>query len=374
MSLLHSDSFPSESCTNMKARLTLMRILPALLLTHVVAIAVAQDPGLIPDNLTLQTGDTPTLRFKHTGADWSISGNELGLSLKDLQWARTPLIVDTGLPTNTFVAFDQQAGIGTASPQAGLHVVRKALVGPEMLARFQVADGGQAWLDFANASSGANVFIPKVFGKAEAVNAALIIEGTVNVDSGTSPVLVFNTSLPRGGPTTRTLAVFRNNGANKVTISSTGDVQATSFNPVSSRVLKDKILELSATQALDALSQITPVKYVYKDDETRQQRVGFIAEDVPAIVANADRQSVPIMDIVALVTRAVKDQQQTIEELQSSIKTRAGLIKSQNEQIESQRRQLTAQAQSIQDQQVTRRQQEKVIQELTRRLAGLETR
>ena len=55
-----------------------------------------------------------------------------------------------------------------------------------------------------------------------------------------------------------------------------------------------------------------------KDDPTCEQRVGFIAEDVPEIVANADRKSVPIMDVVALLTGVVKEKQQTIEEQKQS--------------------------------------------------------
>jgi len=44
-----------------------------------------------------------------------------------------------------------------------------------------------------------------------------------------------------------------------------------------------------SAKASAALQQLTPVEYVYKDDPTAEGRVGFIAEDVPAIVANADR-------------------------------------------------------------------------------------
>lgn len=100
----------------------------------------------------------------------------------------------------------------------------------------------------------------------------------------------------------------------KATIAANGDITATSFNPSSSREMKEDIVDLDAASASDALQMLNPVKYVYKDDESREPRVGFIAEDVPELVANADRKSDPIMDVVALLTRVVKDQQQTIDE------------------------------------------------------------
>jgi hypothetical protein len=40
--------------------------------------------------------------------------------------------------------------------------------------------------------------------------------------------------------------------------------------------------------------------------------VGFIAEDVPALVARKDRKSLSPMDIVAVLTKVVQEQKQTI--------------------------------------------------------------
>jgi hypothetical protein len=100
----------------------------------------------------------------------------------------------------------------------------------------------------------------------------------------------------------------------KVTIAANGVVTATSFNPISSRTMKHDIENLDSREATNALHQLIPVKFIYNDDESHEQRVGFIAEDVPEIVAASDRQSVPIMDVVAVMARVLKDQQQTIDE------------------------------------------------------------
>jgi hypothetical protein len=43
--------------------------------------------------------------------------------------------------------------------------------------------------------------------------------------------------------------------------------------------------------------------------------VGFIAEDVPELVATKDKKGMSSMDVVAVLTKVVQDQQKTIAEL-----------------------------------------------------------
>jgi hypothetical protein len=76
----------------------------------------------------------------------------------------------------------------------------------------------------------------------------------------------------------------------------------------SSRALKDHITPLTLERAQDALLALAPVEYTYKADPTQHQ-VGFIAEDVPALVAQNDRASLSPMDLVAVLTKVVQAQQ-----------------------------------------------------------------
>ena len=71
----------------------------------------------------------------------------------------------------------------------------------------------------------------------------------------------------------------------------------------------------SDTEAVDALNKLNPVKYNYKIDET-DIHVGFIAEDVPELVATAVRKGLSPMDITAVLTRVVQEQQKMIQEQQ----------------------------------------------------------
>jgi len=57
----------------------------------------------------------------------------------------------------------------------------------------------------------------------------------------------------------------------------------------SSRALKDHIEELTSTQALDALASLNPVSFHFKADK-EEKHLGFIAEDVPELVASKDRK------------------------------------------------------------------------------------
>jgi len=86
----------------------------------------------------------------------------------------------------------------------------------------------------------------------------------------------------------------------------------------SSRAIKHGIEDLEIDQALDALAELEPVKYRYNHSPTRQT-LGFIAEDVPDLVASESRKSLAPMDIVTVLTKVVQSQQQSIQELTEQV-------------------------------------------------------
>lgn len=89
----------------------------------------------------------------------------------------------------------------------------------------------------------------------------------------------------------------------------------------SSREKKENIARLTPEDALVALANLEPVTFNYKQDN-QEQYVGFIAEDVPQLVASSDRTGLSAMDIVAVLTRVVQLQQQQIAELESRLEER----------------------------------------------------
>ncbi len=86
----------------------------------------------------------------------------------------------------------------------------------------------------------------------------------------------------------------------------------------SSRERKENIAALSVEEALQALAALQPVQFSYKNDAA-ETYVGFIAEDVPELVATDNRQGLSAMDIVAVLTKVMQDQQQRIAELEARL-------------------------------------------------------
>lgn len=85
------------------------------------------------------------------------------------------------------------------------------------------------------------------------------------------------------------------------------------WQDVSSIAYKEKVTALNLNEALEMLAGLEPVIFNYKGDHEDERHVGFIAEAVPELVASKDRKGLSAMDIVAVVTRVVQEQQQVIE-------------------------------------------------------------
>jgi len=90
------------------------------------------------------------------------------------------------------------------------------------------------------------------------------------------------------------------------------------WTDVSSRELKENIEPLSLESAQQALVALNPVTFNYKVDK-EEQYVGFIAEDVPDLMATKDRKGLAPMDIVAVLTKVVQDQKAIIAQQQKAI-------------------------------------------------------
>jgi hypothetical protein len=94
----------------------------------------------------------------------------------------------------------------------------------------------------------------------------------------------------------------------------------------SSRDYKENIRELDTDEALLAFNKLDPVTFNYKTNN-EERHVGFIAEDVPDLIATKDRKGLSPMDIVALLTKVIQEQQKTISELSEKVSKLEKLIK-----------------------------------------------
>jgi hypothetical protein len=84
------------------------------------------------------------------------------------------------------------------------------------------------------------------------------------------------------------------------------------WTDASSRELKKDIVNLSLIKASQVVKLLNPVEFSYKATP-EERRVGFIAEDVPDLVASEGRKGLSSMQIVAALTKVVQNQQKEIE-------------------------------------------------------------
>ena len=138
----------------------------------------------------------------------------------------------------------------------------------------------------------------------------------LNIDSngnGTEALYVQTGATATGGTV---LMKIQNNGNVGIGTSSptstlhvVGNIYATgTITPGSSRALKQNIHDLALADARATLAGLRPTRFYYKAD-TSDEHLGFIAEDVPALVATQDRKGVDPMDIAAVLTKVVQQQQ-----------------------------------------------------------------
>lgn len=253
------------------------------------------------NNTRIKFEDTSAAPFATT--DWQISANDTTsggankLFVEDLTAATVPFLIEGGTPTNTlYVDSNARVGIRTSTPARDLTIANPVSVGIRME---QSASPFQAWDIVANNN---NFYVRDVnheqnpfIIKQSAPYYSLVIEST----SG-------NIGL---GVATPLYPVHHSSGAR---------LEAGNWTNASSRAIKQNIHGLDAAAALDTLKSLEPVTYAYTANPGDTQ-VGFIAEDVPAIVATPDRKGLSSMDIAAVLTKVIQEQQKTIEDLQARL-------------------------------------------------------
>jgi hypothetical protein len=259
-------------------------------------------------NLHVLSGDTPALRLQQDGSvgyspqTWDVAGNEANFFVRDVtNGSHLPFRILPGAPTYSLVvAGSGNVGIGTTSPYYTLDVPSGFMrVGGGV---YVGANAGLYTLDFlGNTGADRNVFRAGISGYSNGFTvryrnspAAMLysfINGYVGVGT-TSPthMLQVGTAYCDGGV----------------------------WVAGSSREYKQDIEELSTEAAEDAVAKLNPVTYEYKVSPG-EHHVGFIAEDVPDLVATKDRKGLSSMDVVAVLTKVVQQQQKAIADLQAQV-------------------------------------------------------
>lgn len=87
----------------------------------------------------------------------------------------------------------------------------------------------------------------------------------------------------------------------------------------SSREYKENIQTISSSEAFATLQGLDPVKYSYKRDASQKINTGFIAEDVPELVASPDRKTINSTKIVAILAKVIQEQQKSLDALSKKV-------------------------------------------------------
>ena len=270
------------------------------------------------NNLQLCFEDTSTGTFPAN--DWKIqindttSGGANYFTIWDTDGGRRPFTIEAGAPAHSLYVEDYgRVGLGTSTPAVELHMAD----GDSPTVRLD-QDGSSGWAKqvWDIAGNEANFFVRDVTNGSQ---------------------LSFR--IQPGAPT------------NSITIKSDGKVGIGTWSPEkelhvegsavikgslelgSSRELKENIDALSADEALAALKDLRPVKYNYKKN-INETVIGFIAEDVPELVATNSRKTLNPMDIVAMLTKVVQEQQKIIEKHENMAEQLNSSLQKQQKTIE----------------------------------------
>ncbi len=251
-------------------------------------------------DLHLVRGDTPSIRWDQdassgwTAQVWDIAGNESNFFVRDVTGgSKLPFRIQPGTPTNTItMKSDGNVGIGTWSPTYALEIDRTGTAANLICKQ---TDGASGCI-VADAS---HVFI----GAKTNHDFRLIANDSPKITILPSGNVGFGTNAP-------SYPLHMSSGA----YCSAGGT----WTNASSRELKENIQSLSTEEALKAINNLNPVKFNYKADK-EEKHVGFIAEDAPELVATKDKKGMSPMDVVAVLTKIVQEQQKSIQEQQESI-------------------------------------------------------
>jgi hypothetical protein len=248
-------------------------------------------------------GDSPTLRLDQDGSYgwspqvWDIAGNESNFFIRDVTGgSKLPIRIQPGTPTNTLtLRADGKVGIGTWAPAYPLEVVTSGTNASVVVNR---TDGATNYINSTTTHGN--------FGTVNNFPLRLMVNGvwkmTLNADNSLS--MASGASCTAGGDWTNS----------------------------SSRALKENIQSLGTDEALNALNNLIPVKFNYKADK-EEKHVGFIAEDAPELVATKDRKGMSPMNVVAVLTKVLQEQQSAIQEQQKSIQEQQKTITELKEKI-----------------------------------------
>ena len=268
-------------------------------------------------DLHINTSDTPAVRLEQnsgggfTAQTWDVAGNEANFFIRDVTGgSRLPFRIRPGAPTSSIdISASGDVGMGTASPSEKLHVSENVDANSFILMQ-NPNTGTSAAAVFRAQSDTATV-------NYQAHASTRTITRFGQILGGWSELLHVAGNGLAIGTLTNVPFIMGANNLKRIQVTNAGVEVFGTFTNSSSREYKEDIRPLASAEALATLAKLEPVKFRFK--EQPEENLGFIAEEVPDLVAVEGHKSVAPMDLIALLTKVAKEQQQTIARQQQAI-------------------------------------------------------
>ena len=266
------------------------------------------------------------------------------------------LIVNNSTGGTGFVVTDDpRVGMNTANPQSSLHLVDTSTSPARGMITAEHSTPNVGALIVGRRSRGTEaspvaVTLGDFLGAFNTqgfdgssyqapTSLASVVDGAVSI--GSIPAsLVFNVGTATANKPERmritssgNVGIGTSTPTHLIQLSGGAFSDGTTWNNASSREYKENIRELTTEEAMNTLAGLNPVKYNYKTDK-EDKHVGFIAEDVPDLVATKDRKGLSPMDIVAVLTKVMQEKSQVIERQQQTLEEQQNTIADMKEKLD----------------------------------------
>jgi hypothetical protein len=246
--------------------------------------------------LHIMHADSPSIRLEQSDSPqklWELEGNDNYFFIDDTpaDYSR-PFRIQIGCPGDTLVLRNTgYVGVGTSGPNFPL----------------EVETTGENAVIFAERTDGAQVKM-----------SAIATQGLIGTKSNHILYFVTNNTRQMAIDTSGNVGIGVSSPSHLLHLNGGAYSDGNDWYPGSSREIKENIFDLTLEDAKETLKGLNPVRFNYKKNK-EEERVGFIAEDVPDLVAINGRKNLNSMDIVAVLTRVVQEQEKTISELKEKI-------------------------------------------------------
>jgi hypothetical protein len=286
------------------------------------AVPCANGEAFLAGAEILIKGAGPHIRFVDTGTaqrTWILSASDSVFGINDRTSETFPVFVAAGAPTGSFqIAGSGGVGIGT-SPTQKLHVRQDQNANTFLLVQNATNNLNAAAVVRTQADVAMQNFQSHASSRT-LVRWGVALGGWNEFLAVTGDGLAMGTfgNVPFILGTGATARVVLDGDSNAVFFAGGGQYDGASFLDASSRTLKQDIRPLGPDAALDALAGLEPVTFAYTA-APGDGRVGFVAEDVPELVATPGRQSLSALEIVAVLTKVVQEQQKTVRDQQKAL-------------------------------------------------------